>query len=178
MPGRLAMGEQELRERLLLFDRAVGLSHPDRRFRLVLVGGGAMVLLGCLARATDDLDALRFPAELIPLMEQFDLSTRVTAYEDQFAYHLEDRLVRLDLGTESVECFTASLEDIVASKLYSDRPTDAADVREPAVLAALDWGRLEQVVEDMDGSVLVERRHRVFLRNYEAFRGECCQCDA
>ena len=103
------MGELELRRRLLDFDRAVALTHPGRSFHLVLVGGGALVLLGCLARATDDLDALRFPPELLPLMEKYDLSAQVLAFEDQFAYHIDDRLVRLDIPTKAVECFTASL---------------------------------------------------------------------
>lgn len=136
-----------------------------------------MVLLGCLSRSTDDLDALRFPAELLPLMESFDLSGRVTAYEDQFAYNVEDRLVPLGLPTESVECFAASVEDIVASKLHSDRPTDAADVRRPEVLAALDWDRLAEVVADMEGSKLIERRHPQFLYNYDSYRKEHGPCD-
>lgn len=166
----------ELRARLLEFDRAVALLHPGRSFRLVLVGGGAMVLLGCLARATDDLDALQFPAELLPLMERFDLSGQVKAYEDQFAYHLEDRLIPLDLETTALECYAASIEDIVASKLYSDRDIDATDIRRPEVLAALDWDRLEAVASDMEGSKLIERRHRQFLYNYEQYRKECGPC--
>ncbi len=170
------MGEQELRARLVDFDHAVGLLHPERRFRLVLVGGGALVVLGCLARATADLDALRFPKELLPLMEQYDLSGRVLAYEDQFAYHIDDRLIPLSVETTVVECFSASLEDIVASKLYSDRPIDAADIRQPEVLAQLDWGRLADVADDMAGSMLVPRRHAQFLFNYEVYRREYGPC--
>lgn len=177
MASRLEMGEQDLRKRLVEFDRAVSLLHPGRFFRLVFVGGGAMVLLGCLARATDDLDVLRFPQELLPLMEKYDLSPRVAAaYEDQFAYNVDDRLVPLDVETKVVECYSASLEDIVASKLYSSRPLDAADVRRPEVVSAIDWNRLGEVVEDMKGSMLVERRYREFLHNYETFRKECGQC--
>lgn len=177
MAGVLNMGVDELRDRLLAFDRAVGLLYPGEAFRLVFVGGGAMVLLGRLARATSDLDALHFPAELLPLMEQFDLSGRVAAYADHFAYNHEDRLVPLGLDTKSVECYTASLEDIVASKLYSGRETDAADVRRPEVLAALDWDVLAAVVADTEDSKLVERRHREFLHNYEAYREEFGPCD-
>ena len=138
---------------------------------------GADELRGRLARATSDLDALHFPTELLPLMEQFDLSGRVTAYADQFAYNHEDRLVSLSLETKSVECYSASLEDMVASKLHSDRETDAADVRRPEVLEALDWDLLAAVVADMEGSKLVERRHQGFLHNYEAYRKEFGPCD-
>jgi hypothetical protein len=171
------MGAAELRTRLQEFDRAVGLVCPGRSFELVLVGGGAMVLMGCLARATSDLDALRFPAELLDLMEQYDLNGRVLAYQDQFAYHYEDRLVQLDAGTKNVECFTASLEDIVASKLYSNRRIDGVDVRRKEVLTALDWDLLAAVVADMERSKLIERRYREFLENYRAYRDECGPCD-
>ena len=177
MGSLLDLGEDELRSRLLEFDRAVGLLYPGRQFRLVLVGGGAMVLLGCLAHATSDLDALHFPTELLPLMEKYDLSGRVTAYLDHFAYNLEDRLVPLGLATTHVECYAASVEDIVASKLHSSRETDELDVRRPEVLAVLDWGRLAEVVADMEGSKLVQRRHQDFLHNYDAYRKECGPCE-
>ena len=90
----------------------------------------------------------------------------------------DERLVPLNLGTKVVECYAASVEDIVASKLYLNRPTDAADVHRPEVLAALNWDRLAEVVADMEGSKLIERRHRQFLDNYDSYRKECEPCDA
>jgi hypothetical protein len=178
MARAVDMGADELRRRLQEFDRAVALLYPDRSFRLVLVGGGAMVLLGCLARGTADLDALVFPPELLPLMERYDLRGQVRAFEDQFAYNIEGRLVPLDLETIAVECYAASLEDLVASKLNSDRAIDVSDVRRPEVLAALNWDRLAEVVADMEGSRLIERRHREFLRAYESYRKEYGPCDS
>jgi len=38
MTGMTDMGGEELRSRLLAFDRAVALLHPGRSFRLVLLG--------------------------------------------------------------------------------------------------------------------------------------------
>jgi len=177
MSGSLELGREELEGRLREFDRAVGLLYPGRTFRLVLVGGGAMVLLGCLARSTADLDALHVPRELVSLMAQYDINCRVTAYLDHFAYNLEDRLVPLDLATEAVKCYSASLEDVVASKLYSERGSDAQDVRRSEVLEMLDWGRLDEVVEDMQGSKMNDRRYGQFLYNYREYRQECGPCD-
>jgi len=173
MAGVHEMGPEELRSRLLEFDRAVALRHPGQHFRLVLVGGGAPVLLGYAQRTTLDLDVLAPPTELQALMTEYDLSGQVAAYEDHFAYNLEDRLVPLDLPTVAVECLAASLEDLVASKLHSDRQSDAVDVRRPGVLAALDWNRLAAVAEEMRGSSLNERGYRLFLDNYERYREEC-----
>lgn len=129
-----------------------------------------MVLLGCLARSTADLDALSVPRELVELMEQYDINCRVNTYANNFAYHFQDRLVPLDLDTKAVECHVASLEDIVASKLCSSRPTDEHDVRRPEVLAVLDWERLDHVARDMKESRLNDRNYREFLRNYAEFR--------
>ena len=178
MAGLLEMGPEELRSRLLDFDRAVALKHPGQSFRLVLVGGGAMVLLGYLARATSDLDVLVAPMVLQSLMAEYDLSGQVVAYQDHFAYNMEDRLVPLGLPTSAVECWAASLEDLVASKLHSDRETDKADVRRLEVLSALDWDRLAEVAEDMQASSLNERRYRLFLMNYDQYREEYGPCDS
>lgn len=178
MASTLDMGRPELEKRLLDFDRAVGFLYPDRAFRLVLVGGSALVLLGRLERGTEDVDVLDPPAELTQLMERYGLSCRVMAFEDHFAYHLEDRLVPLDVQTTSLECYSASLEDLVASKLYSQRPTDVTDVRRPEVLEALDWDLLAEVAADMEASRLNDRRYRQFLENYEAYRKEFGPCDS
>jgi len=176
MAGLREMGPEELRSRLLQFDQAVALRYPGRTFRLVLVGGGAMVLLGYLQRTTLDLDVLTAPAELRALMAGYDLSGQVAAYEDHFAYNLEDRLVPLGLRTLAVECYAASLEDLVASKLNSDRASDASDVRKPDVLAALDWAKLAEVAGEMHDSSLNERRYRVFRQNLEKYAKECGPC--
>lgn len=177
MSGSLELGREELESRLRDFDRAVSLLHPGQTFRLVLVGGGAMVLLGCLARSTTDLDALSVPRQLVSLMTKYDINCRVVAYLDHFAYNLEDRLVPLGLGTTAVECYSASLEDVVASKLYSERDSDAHDVRRPEVLAMVDWVRLAEVAEDMRDSRMNDRRYEQFLHNYREYRRECGPCD-
>lgn len=170
--GAFDMGRDELLSRMREFDRAVTLLFPSRSFRLVVAGGGALVLLGCLARATVGIDVLQFPPELLPLMEAYDLNGRVTAYADHFAYNFEDRLVRIAVESRAVEFYAASLEDLVASKLHSDRPVDLADVRRPELLEVLDWDRLSLVVEEMEQSTLVRRRYREFVANYEVYSRE------
>lgn len=166
-----------LLDRLQQFDRAVSLKYPDCVFRLVIVGGGAMALLGVLSRPTDDIDALQFPRELLHLMEQFGVNGRVCAYLDHFPYNFEDRLVRVDFEPRAVRCYTASLEDLVVSKLYSDRDVDAADIRLPEVLKALDWGKLQTAIREAKMSTVVERRYNEMVGRYEEYREECATCD-
>lgn len=177
MAGHLELGREELEDRLRRFDLAVSLAHPGRSFRLVLVGGSAMVLLCCLSRSTADIDALDVPSDLAPLLEKYDINCRVTAYMNHFAHNLEDRLVALGLKTKAVECYSASLEDIVASKLYSPRSIDEFDVRRPEVVRAIDWERLDDVVKDMYQSRMNDHRYREFLWTYDKYRQECRPCD-
>jgi hypothetical protein len=176
MAGHNDMGLEDLRERLRGFDRAVDLLFPGRRFRLVLVGGGALVLLGYLDRSTTDLDVLAAPAQLTELMSEYDLSGQVSAYGDHFPYDFEDRLVPLDLGTAAVACFTASLEDLVVSKLCSARDSDASDVREPSVLDALDWDKLAVAAAGLKESAMDERRYTQFLHDYDMYVKEFGPC--
>jgi hypothetical protein len=171
------MEADELRQRLADLDKAVHLLYPNRSFRLVIVGGGALVLTGCIARATSDLDALIFPAELVELMEQYDISGKVKAFEDEFADSLEDRLEPIDVDCRAVQYFTASLEDVVVAKLHSSRDVDADDIRTPEVLEALDWSRLAEIVAEMKEQVYFERRHEEFRLSYERYRKEFGPCD-
>lgn len=167
---------EELLDRLRQFDRAVAVEHPDTAFELVIVGGGALVLLGVLSRPTDDVDAIRFPGQLLTLMEAFDLNGRVVAYESHFPYNFEDRLVPIEFECRTVRCYTASLEDLVVSKLYSPRDIDSVDIRGAAVLDALDWDRLDAAVQDARLSKIGEQRYRDMLHNYAEYKRECGPC--
>jgi len=179
MAGQLKMGEPELRRRLLDFDREVSLLYPGQHFHLVLAGGGALLLMGYLSRSTEDMDALKSSPELAALMHKYDINNRVAGvYADHFPYNWEDRIVPLDIETMAIKCFTASLEDVVASKLCSDRINDEFDVRRPEVVAAVDWDLLEQAAAEMELSQLNPRRYREFTISYEAYRKEYAPCDS
>lgn len=175
MGAREADDRAGLLRRLEGFDRAVALHYSDCVFKLVIVGGGALILLGVLSRATDDIDAIRYPNELLPLMKEYDLSGRVVAYMDHFPYDFESRLRPVDGEFRAIRCYTASLEDLVVSKLHSDREIDRLDIREATVLKELDWNRLAAAVEEAELSCLNERRYREMLRRYDEYRKECGQ---
>jgi hypothetical protein len=173
------MGEPELRKRLLDFDREAALLYPDQHFHLVLAGGGALLLLGYLSRATEDMDALKCSPELVELMHKYDINNRVAgAYADHFPYNWEDRIVPLDIETTTIKCYAASLEDVVASKLCSDRIDDEFDVQRSEVVAAVDWDLLEQAATEMELSQLNPRRYQEFTRSYEAYRKEYGPCES
>ena len=112
MVSELEMGVEELRSRLLEFDRAAGLMFPGFRYELLIVGGGALILMGLLARPTTDLDALSFPPDLQDLMERYDIRGHAVTFEHNFPFNRDDRRVALNLPAENGVCYTASLEDL------------------------------------------------------------------
>ena len=109
-------------------------------------------------------------------MAEYDLRGQVAAFEDHFPYNMEDRLARIDLPTEAVECFAASLEDLVVSKLASGRDTDAADIRSPGVLGALDWTKLAAAAGETKLNCLNDRIYGQFRHNYQEYLKENGPC--
>lgn len=63
--------KEEIIERLLKFDEEVSLSLDDDEtyYEMVIVGGGALVLIDKLTRATQDIDAIIYPKELYPFLK-------------------------------------------------------------------------------------------------------------
>jgi hypothetical protein len=177
MTGLPQLGRGDLLERLIGFDEEVGLLFPGSRFELLIVGGGALALLGVLARPTSDIDVLSAPADLHEIMARYDINGRAVAYEHNFPFNRDDRRQLIDIPTTAVTCYVASLEDLVAAKLCSPRDQDEADLRSVAVLDAIDWQRLAVVAGEMPQNCLNKRRLGEFQSNYERYLEECGPCE-
>lgn len=167
------MHKRDLIERLKRLDEDADLLFDDdRRFRLVIVGGSALILLETITRATHDIDALDVSAEIVGLLEKYDINTRVGTFVNNFPYNYDDRLVPLHIGGRRIDFYTASLEDIVIAKLYSGRDKDMQDITDSRVLAAIDWERLEYLAtaeEEAQASALNPFRYNEFLDSYESY---------
>ena len=163
----------DLIDRLMRVDEDASLLYDDdRRFRMVIVGGGALILLETISRATQDIDVLDASAEIRSLFEKYDINCNVQTYINNFPYNYEDRLVPLQLEGKKIDFFCASLEDIVIAKLHSVRDTDRQDLLDPNVIKALDWDLLEKLALDDDeakASALNDRCHQDFLVDYEEY---------
>lgn len=149
----------------LLFD-------DDRRFKMVIVGGSALILLQTITRATIDIDAILVPIEIRDLLAKYDINMQVLAYENYFPYNYPDRFVPLHLGGKKIDFYTASLEDIVIAKLHSVRPKDYQDITDPAVLSSIDWDVLEHLALDAgeaQSSALSISSHQEFLVAYDEY---------
>ena len=163
----------DLIERLCRLDEDAALiDDSDLRYVMVIVGGGALILMQYLTRATHDIDVLGAPQALHRLLAKYDINTQVTAYGDSFPYNYEDRLLPLPIKGKKIDFYTASLEDIVIAKLHSNRDPDLHDIEQPAVLKAIDWVLLEKLANSDDevrASALSMNRHKEFIYSYREY---------
>ena len=167
------MIRDELLKRLSDLDEEVSLLYPNSdRIRIVIAGGGALVLMEYLARSTHDIDVLSASHHIEDIMEKYDINTRVQTYVNNFPYNYEDRLKPISVGGKKIDYYSASLEDIIIAKLYSYRDTDYADICDPHVVDAVDWDLLRTLATDESeakSSALNEYRYREFLSRYDDY---------
>ena len=166
------MHRDEMIRRLQALDEEVDLLYPDvERIRMVIVGGGALVLMEYLSRSTHDVDVLSVSHQIQDLMLKYDINTMVQTYINNFPYNYEDR-IKLMLSGKKIDYYTGALEDIIIAKLYSYRDTDISDITAPAVLKDIDWDLLHHLATSEDeakASALNEYRYREFLEKYNEF---------
>jgi len=169
--------KEGIQERIEQLDEHVDLEFDgDGRFQVVIVGGGALIVRGYLSKSTDDIDILAADSRLLGLMKLYNMNGNVNAYMDSFPFNYEDRIVPLWSG-KKIDYFTASLEDIVISKLYSIRDDDLTDIEN--VVQNIDWDLLEHLAVDEDEikkSLLSDRGYMNFEANYEIFERRFRPC--
>lgn len=166
------LGYDELIGRLLRLDEDAYLQFDDGiDYQCVIVGGGALILMGFSVRVTHDIDVLDYaPKKLQDLMEQHDINAAVRAYSDCFPPEFEKRAVPLPLKTRKIRFFTLSLEDLVISKLCAGRDTDIRDITDPKILAALDWPKLDELAQEIKECLLSDRQISQFSYDYEEYK--------
>lgn len=169
------LGKDEIIKRLLLLDEEISLVFDnDDHYNIVIVGGSALVLIDKISRATSDIDTISCSEELKPYMKRYNINNNVVAYMCNFPDDYIDRCVKLDVPARRISIYTASLEDIVISKLFSPRPQDAADIRNPKIVAALDWDLLDKIVnsDDFRDNILSDHTYKMFMHDYRDYREE------
>ncbi|MBQ7161754.1 MAG: hypothetical protein IJR90_08610 [Clostridia bacterium] len=167
------MNRKDILDRLNKMDmEAYATIGAPQNFRMVIVGGSGLVLLDTIDRATRDIDAIDASAKIRGLMEKYGANLDVSAYMHYFPYNYESRLHKLDVGGRKVDFYTASLEDIVIAKLFSERPQDRQDIISDEVRSKINWDILHRLATDeneVKASVLNERSYRDFLYNYNEY---------
>jgi len=168
------MNKQDILSRLDLLDEDTSYIFSENiRFRMVIVGGSALLLNEFIERSTYDIDVLIVSCELVQLLSKYDIDNRTSIYLFNFPYNFEDRLVKLDIGGRRIDFYTVSLEDIVISKLYSSRVKDSIDIENELVLIHLDWELIDKIIMDeneVKASSLNDRTFSELFHSYEEFK--------
>lgn len=163
--------KEELYEQLLGLDNDITMSLDlPQKCIIVIVGGAGMLALGAITRRTQDIDALSVSENINDFLEARGVNTHVNAYFDYFPYNYEDRLVKIELDTSSIDFYTASLEDIVISKLHSPRDKDYNDITSEGTLSQINWDILHNIATNpSESNVLSDFRYREFLDKFKEY---------
>ena len=174
------MQYDDMIQRLKDLDEEASLTFDSfQRLHLILVGGGALVLMKLIPRGTHDMDAIEVSSQLQNMLEKYDINTRVQAYYGNFPYNFEDRLTPINIDGKILDVFVLSLEDIVVAKLYAGRPNDIADLESPLVLENLNWDQLHYLAtaeNEAKLSAINERNYQEFLDAYYEYERRFRKC--
>ena len=176
----MTMMREELIQRLKDLDEEASLLFDyAERLHLIIVGGGALVLMEVISRGTHDVDVINASKKLQGIMEKYDINTRVQTYVSNFPMNYEDRVKPIDFQGRLIDFYTASLEDIVIAKLYAYRDTDLGDITAPEVINNLNWELLHHLAtaeDEAQSSALNKMRYREFLANFEDYERRYRPC--
>lgn len=171
------MNRDKLCQNLLNFDRDAYLEFGNNnniKYECYIVGGGAMLLLNLIPRATQDIDVLRITgSNLVDLMKYYDMNMNVSAHIDCFPDGYSDRAIKLNLNTKIVDFYVLSVEDIVVSKLASGREKDIEDIHRDSVINMINWNKLDELVELAIEGMLSDYRAKELADFYDDYKREC-----
>ena len=155
------MYKDDILNRMKALDQHANLEFDDSaRFHVIIVGGGALILHEYISRSTDDIDVLEADRRLHSLLSLYDMNGDVNAHIFSFPYNYEDR-AKLVWSGEKIDYFTASLEDLVISKICGSRDRDLEDLAE--LSGNIDWSLLDELANDEDELRLISMSDRGYL---------------
>ena len=102
-----SMMRDDLIQRLKDLDEEASLLFGEaERLHMVIVGGGALILMELLPRATHDIDVLDSSRKLHSLMESYDINTRVQTYINNFPITMRTGLYLCRISKERLSTST------------------------------------------------------------------------
>ena len=172
------LSKQDILTRLERLDLRVAAEFDDfdGRFTLIIVGGGALVLLDYITRATNDIDVLEVSQNLYKFIEQYDINGRANAHIFSYLYNFLDRVELVWSGLK-VDYYVASLEDIVVAKISANRGKDLDDLAQ--VHSFVNWDKLDSLLQDeeeLSTLKMSDRTYSDFKANYESFERRYRPC--
>ena len=167
----MEMNKKEILNRLLQVDKDMALIDPtEDQYMCVIVGGSALVILEKIVRSTHDIDSINASEEIQDLLEMYNINMNVRAYLVNFPDSYLNRIVKVDIPTKKVVFYTTSLEDLVISKLASDRQKDKQDIENERIYKDLNWDLMDELVEEVCEGLLTDRDCRTLRDAYRDYK--------
>jgi hypothetical protein len=144
----------------------------DQHFDITIVGSGPMILMGVLSpnRRTTDIDVLEAPAEVLSILDTYNMNTMVATFLYSYPETWRERKQKLEFEGDSLSIYTMSLEDLVILKLLAFRERDQEDLLDVICSKKLDWEKLDSLIKDP-----LELRVNMSTKEYwEEFLGRYC----
>ena len=166
------MDKNEVLNRLEKLDMVAYTKIKDnKRYSCIIVGGGALMLLGFSNRVTYYIDVLKnnIPRELFEVMESLDINTNVVAYNNNFPENYIERAKPVNLETEKIDFYTVSLEDLIISKIAASREKDIFDIMNSDVMRCVDYKLLGELAEEIKYGMLNDYDVKMFEHGYNDF---------
>ena len=149
------------------------LRYPDEHFDIVIVGGAALMLFNNNGKMTNDIDIITVSdSKIWPVLINYSMNGRVTAYLDSYSSDMEERYVHIDyINSKNVDYYICSLEDIVAAKLGANRDKDIKDIENPYIYELIDFDVLDKIIyEELKIDYFNETRYQFLLKTYADFK--------
>ena len=167
----MEMNKKEILNRLLQVDKDMALIDPtEDQYMCVIVGGSALVILEKIVRSTHDIDSINASEEIQDLLEMYNINMNVRAYLVNFPDSYLNRIVKVDIPTKKVVFYTTSLEDLVISKLASDRQKDKQDIENERIYKDLNWDLMDELIEEVCEGLLTDRDCRTLRDAYRDYK--------
>lgn len=139
----------------------------------VITGGSALVLHGCLEKATFAIDFIELSSALGKFLRHrsdkiFNSASQVFLYH--FPEDFLDRIIPIDIKDTKIKYYLVSLEDMVVAKLPSYRDKDIADIRNPEVVRRLDLDLLDRLVREKAQYAINKTAESILRAVYSEYR--------
>ena len=133
-----------------LDDDLLSLVPYDKRIEMTIVGGSALMMLGLTAhtRLTTDIDVMEAALELNGLLERYDMNQHVTSFRFRLPEKWFERRQKISFEGAVLDIYAPSNEDLAILKLDAYREVDRKDLEGIARSGELDYGLLEEIVND------------------------------
>lgn len=149
--------------------RELELKFPGESFEILIVGGVALMFFDDSSKTTNDIDVIRVSDRKIwPVLENYSMNSRVTAYMDSYSADIEDRSILLEnVSTDHIKYYVCSLEDIVAAKLGANRDKDAYDIKKEEIVKRIDFELLDHIIfNELKIDYFSTTRYKELIRVY------------